>query len=126
MSQITAINTDTSDTESIAKSEVGNINNNADADLMAIFLATKADKNKTNKKKDQKLKQTYATKGAKIIHEIFDYIHITQCKRLFSLVLYNDLTYIDEKASDGSIIKKSLLEAFYNRPSCNNSEFEYL
>lgn len=75
LSQITSDDTDISDVESIFEFKVTNLNNN-DADLMKTLRATKTNKGKINKKKDQKIKQINTTKQAKILNENFDYIHI--------------------------------------------------
>lgn len=57
---------------------------------------------------------------------IFDYIHVAQCKKLFLLTWYDDLTYADEIISNETILKKSLFKAYCNSPSCNSPELEYL
>lgn len=51
---------------------------------------------------------------------------LLDCRRLFSLAWYDDLTYADEVTSDESILKKPLPKACCNGPSCNNPEPEYL
>ena len=66
------------------------------------------------------------TKRPNIPNKIFDYIYITWYKRLFLLTWYDDLTYADEVTSNGTIIKKFLLETCCINLSCNNLEPEYL
>lgn len=44
-------------------------------------------------KKKKQASQTNAAKRAKFPNKIFNYIHIAQCQRLFSLGWYNNLIY---------------------------------
>ena len=59
-------------------------------------------------------------KGANISNEIFDYIHVSKYKNLFSLAWYADLTYADEVIFDTSIFQKLLPKVYYHRPNCNS------
>lgn len=77
-----------------AKSEVAEFDDDQD-DLIAAFFATKADEQQIQKKKDKKANQSDAAKQAKLRDKIIDYIHIAQCRRLFFLAWYDDLTYAD-------------------------------
>lgn len=77
MSQVVNANEgDLSNSESIAGLEA-DLNIDKGADL--FDLATDADQDRSQQKKEKKTSQTDATKRAKLLNEIFDYIHVVQC-----------------------------------------------
>lgn len=123
LSQVTSVEADIPDADSVAESENADFE---DEDLIAAFLASEADESRIKKKQDQKAKQTDAAKRAKIPDEIFDYIHVARCRRLFSLAWYDDMTYADKEMLDDSIMKKALPLACCNGPSCMSPEPEFL
>lgn len=53
---------------------------------------------------------------------IFDYIHVAQCQRLFSLAWYDDLTYSSKKGLN----HQPLSLAYCNGPNCKNIEPDYM
>lgn len=130
LSLVTNAIADTSDAESVAESEAAESEaaefDDDQDDLIAAFLATEADEQQIQKKKDKKANQSDAAKRAKLPDEIFDYIHVAQYRRLFSLAWYDDLTYADQEQIDGSITKKALPTACCNGPSCKSVEPEFL
>lgn len=69
--------------ESIAESKVADLDDNIN--LIATLFATKIDKGKIKKKKNQKIKKADKSKWANIPNKFFNYIHVTQCRRLFLL-----------------------------------------
>ena len=85
---------DTSDTElSLAGSEATDWDLSDDGDPMATLLATEAEASLEKQKKAWLSKRNHTSKKAKISDDIFDYINIARCRRLFSLAYYDDLTY---------------------------------
>ena len=91
-------------------------------DLFSEVLALDANQNYEQQKKDLKTSQSDGAKQAKLCNEIFDYIHIARCHRLFFLAWYNDLTYT--QSEDGSS-PKILPTSCCNGPSCNSVELGY-
>lgn len=115
---------DTSDMESsLAGSEATDSELSDDADPMATLLATDAEATLKKRKKARLSRKNHASKRAKISDDIFDYINVARCRRLFSLACYDDLTYAVQK---GSKSNKALPIACCNGPSCNSPEPEYL
>lgn len=74
-----------SDVKSLVKSKAVEFDNDHE-DLIVVFLASKADKQQIQKKKDKNNIPLDTAKQAKLLDEIFDYIHVPQYKRLLSLV----------------------------------------
>lgn len=79
------------DSKSTAGSEVGSeagsdAEFDEEADLFLEVLATKVDQDRKQKKKKLKASQTDASKCAKLPNEIFDYIHVTRCQRLSTMI----------------------------------------
>lgn len=115
---------DTSDMESsLTGSEATDSDLSDDVDPMATLLATEAEASLEKRKKARLSRKNHLSKRAKIPDDIFDYINIARCRRLFSLAYYDDLTYAQEK---GSKSNKALPTACCNGPSCNSPEPEYL
>ena len=73
-----------SDLESGAESE-GDFELDEKANPFSGILASDADQNQRQRKKELKANETDAAKRAKLPNEIFDYIHVARCRRLFSL-----------------------------------------
>lgn len=91
---------DTSDMESsLAGSEATDSELSDDADPMATLLATDAEATLKKRKKARLSRRNHASKRAKISDDIFDYINVARCRRLFSLACYDDLTYAVQKGS---------------------------
>lgn len=115
---------DTSDMESsLAGSEATDSDLSDDGDPMATLLATEAEASLEKHKKARLSRRNHTSKRAKIPDDIFDYINIARCRRLFSLACYDDLTYAQKK---GPQSKKALPTSCCNGPSCNSPEPEYL
>lgn len=90
---------DVSDMESLAGSEKEfNILDDLEADQFFNSLGTNAELLVQQKKKDCLGCKSDAEKRAKLSNEIFDYIHVAPCRRLFSLTWYEDTTYASPTA----------------------------
>lgn len=63
------------------------------------MLNIEIDKVFCNKKQKKKTSQIDAIKSANQSDEIFDYIYIAKCRRLFSLTSYNNKTYLSPSTS---------------------------
>ena len=61
--------------------------------------------------------KTNAHKRVSLHSEIFDYINMAKCQRLFSLTWYDDIIYNNDKP---------LPSLSCNRPGCNLEEPKYL
>ena len=85
LNQVVNANNDLSKSKLIARSET-NVDFDKEVDFFLGGLVTNVKQDRFKKKKK--------SKPAKLPNEIFDYIHITQYQKLFSLTLYNDLTYV--------------------------------
>lgn len=110
-----------SESESIIGSEA-DFDNIDDDDVMATLLATDAEGSRNKAKKDQQTNRTNEKKRENLADEIFDYIHVARCRRLFSLAWYDDMTYAEQE--DG--LTKSLPTLCCNGPSCLSPEPEFL
>lgn len=103
-----------------------------DADLFSGFFITDADENHLKKKKQCHVSKMDAQKRAKLPDEIFDYIHVARCRRLFSLAWYGDMMYAEEASvylgstSNNLPFKKPLPTHCCNGPSCMSPEPDYL
>lgn len=108
---------------SIAGYDFGNIKCNMnDSELLSAFLA----KAKIEQKKlfsKYWTKKTDAQKHTNFSNKILNYIHIIPCQKLFLLAWYNNITYTLNKEIGTS---KTLLTSYYNGPSCQNIELEFL
>ena len=93
------------------------------ADFFLGVLATNVEQDCSKKKKEKQASHTNAAKCAKLSNEIFDYIHIACCQRLFSLAWYNDLTYAQ---SEDISPPKELPVLCCHGPSCNSIEPDYI
>lgn len=121
LSQVLNAEDELSESESVAESEC-DLELDADADLFSGMLASDADQNRRQQKKELQANQTDAAKRSKLPNEIFDYIHVARCRRLFSLAWYEDLTYAQ---SDDSSSPTALPIPCCNGPSCNSTEPSY-
>lgn len=84
LNQVVNTNDDLSELESIARSEA-DVNFAKGADFFLGALATDAEQDHFKKKKEKQASEIDAAKRAKLSNEIFDYIHVARCQRLFSL-----------------------------------------
>lgn len=100
MSQTNFVDVETSDAESVAESKIIDLDN---INLMTILLATKADGGRMKKKRDKKIKHTDTAKQKNMFNKMFDYIYIAQCKKLFSVIWYDNLIHANKV-----ILNKSL------------------
>lgn len=120
---------DISDSESQAGSkagsEAGSDDDLIDPDMDQSFstLSTEAEEEAKRQKKAEKGGQSDAKKRANLPDEIFDYIHTAQCRRLFSLAWYDDMTY---KSSPDKAAIKPLPVLCCNGPACQSPEPDYL
>ncbi|MCJ1348467.1 hypothetical protein MMC31_006699 [Peltigera leucophlebia] len=135
----TARDTNGSDTESAAGSVTSSVADFEadgfdleDADLFSGLIITDADENQLKKKKARQASKSDAQKRANLPDEIFDYIHVARCKRLFSLAWYGDMTYAEETLHNNpsqlleTPSRKALPEFCYNGPSCKSQEPDYI
>lgn len=109
------VDDDVSDSEYSTDSEID------EAGLISSVLATEADQNRRKAKKDSRTKRTNAENRAKLPDEIFYYINAAQCRRLFALACFDDLTYADH---DGS--SKPLPTSCCNGPGCLSPEPDFM
>lgn len=120
-----ADNDDTLDMESsLAGSEATDSDLSDDGDPVATLLATEAKASLEKRKKARLLRKKHASKRVKICDEIFDYVNVARCRRLFSLACYDDLTYATQKGSKSN--KALSIACCCNGSSCNSPEPEYL
>ena len=108
--------------ESIAESK-GDFELDKEANLFSGMLASDADQNQRQRKKELKASKIYAAKRAKLLKEIFDYIYVAKCQKLFSLAWYDYLTYAQSNDSSTSAI--ALPTTCCNRLSCSSRELLY-
>lgn len=88
-----------------------------DEKLMSSVLAIEADENGKKTRKNLQACRMYAVKRAELSDEILHYINAAQCRRLFALAWYDDLTDADH---DGS--RKPLPMSCCNGPGCLSPE----
>ena len=112
---------DQSDLESAAGSDFDEFDDLATTAFLDL-LATKAKKDSRVKKSKKRVSRSNAEKRAKLLDEIFDYIHAANCRRLFSLAQYDDLTY----APNAEGLSKALPTLCCNSSSCNSEEPPFL
>lgn len=115
-----------SDNESVAGSTAGSVADSEaktfdmeDADLFGKLIITDADENQQKRKKQRQSSKTDAQKRARLPNEIFDYIHVAGCRRLFSLAWYGDTTY-------ANIDRNPLPSSCCNGSTCKSQELDYL
>lgn len=78
LSQVVNAKDKLSDLESVAELE-GNFELDKEADLFSRMLASDADQNQRQRKKELNANKTDAAKQAKLLKKIFDYIHVARC-----------------------------------------------
>ena len=122
LSQLINVEDKLSDLEAVAKSE-GDFELDEEADLFSGMLASDADQNQKQRKKELKANEIDDAKRAKPPNQIFDYIHVARYRRLFSLPWYDDLTYA--QSNDSSILAVALPTPCCNGPSCSSTELSY-
>ncbi|MCJ1471089.1 hypothetical protein MMC07_009737, partial [Pseudocyphellaria aurata] len=119
LSQMVSAKDNDSDAGSVAGSDFDEEYNVRDEDFVSnVFSTTEADKKHAEHKNWNKKSSTDATKRAKMPDEIFDYIHVARCQRLFPLAWYNDLTYAVDAAVPEAA--KALPDACCNGLSCQS------
>lgn len=113
-----------SDTESAADSENEEFGTNASEDhnLVASLLGIGGEESKRQSRKRSSNK-TDAEKRRNLPDEIFEYIHVARCRRLFSLVWYDDMTYA---RTDDAGVTTPLPTLCCNGPDCLFVESDYL
>lgn len=117
------------DLEASDNESVGSNNNEATEEFhdptieeLLDLLSTEAETSSHIKKMNKKASSTDAQKRANLPDEIFDYIHVAKCRRLFSLNWYNDSTY-----GHGNEASTKLLPTLCcNGSGCNSKDPEYL
>ena len=109
-----------SDTESIAESEAESDDGHVDeTDLLSALLATEREAEKKKQSANKRTSKSDAARRASLPNEIFDYIHVAPCRRLFSLAWYDDMTYaVNEESSSG----KALPVLCCNGSGCQSPE----
>lgn len=127
-----------SDTESVVGSVVDSVGSETDgfdmedADLFSRLIITDADENQLKKKKARQTSKSDAQKRANLPDEIFNYIHVARCRRLFALAWYGDMTYAEpeETPQNDSLLepssRKALPEFCCNGPSCKSQKPDYI
>lgn len=96
------IDLDNSDNDSVQSSdndELGDEFHDPSADQLLDLLSTEAETSSLSKKMKKQASKTDAQKRANLPEEIFDYMHVAKCRRLFSLAWYDDLTYGNRPSS---------------------------
>ena len=129
LNQVLNADDDVSDTSSLATSEAGSetdfdINHNDEADLISGVLATEVNETHFNRKKERKISKSDAAKRANLPNEIFDYIYVARCRRLYSLAWYDDMTYAQNDAHLKA--EKALPQPCCNGPSCRSQEPDFM
>lgn len=89
-----------------------------DANLFGELIITDADKSQQKRKKQRQSSKTDAPKRARLPDELFDYIHVAGCRRLFSLAWYGDTTY-------ANIDQNPLPSSCCNGSTCKSQEPDY-
>lgn len=121
LSQVLKAEDESSESESVARSE-GDFELDKEAVFFSGILATDADQDRRQRKKELQANQTGAAKRSKLPNEIFDYIHVARCQRPFSLAWYKDLTYAQRNDSSSPA---ALPIPCCNCTSCNSAEPSY-
>lgn len=85
------------DDDDVDSSDAGS--DREDEKLISSVLAIDADENGKKARKDLQARRMYAAKRAELPTEIFHYINTAQCRRLFALAWYDDLTDADHDGS---------------------------
>ena len=112
-----------SDTESVAESEAESDDGDVDeTDLLSTLLATESEAQKKQRSAKKRTSKNDAAKRASLPNDIFDYIHVAPCRRLYSLALYDDMTYASLTEHSG----KALPDLCCNVSGCRSVEPDYL
>ena len=140
-SPLSAVTTAQDDHESDTESVVGSVVDSGfeadgldmkDADLFSRLIITDADENQLKKKKARQTSKSDAQKRANLPDEIFNYLHMARCRRLFALAWYGDMTYAESERTAqndsfyGPLSRKALPEFCCNGPSCKSQEPDYI
>lgn len=115
-------NDDLSKLESIVGLEA-DVDFDKGANFFLGILAINIKQDCSQKKKEKQANQTNVAKYTKLPNEIFDYIHIAWCQRLFFLAWYNDLTYAQSEDISST---KELSMLYCNGLSCNFTKPNYI
>lgn len=131
LNQVLNADEDLSDAESVAGSAAGSeadfdIDDVDEADLISGLLATEADETQLSKKKERKSNKSDAAKRANLSEEIFEYIHVARCRRLYALAWYDDMTYAHNNDDSGAIATKALPQLCCNGSSCQSQEPDFM
>ena len=81
-----------------------------------LLLTTEMEDNIVKKKNEKKANKSNAKKHITLSNEIFNYIHVTPCHRVFLLTWYDNITYT--KNVNGSML--ALPTFYYNRHNYNS------
>lgn len=114
------IDLDASDNDSVQDSgneEPENEFHDQATEQLFDLISTEAESHSQSQKMKKQASKTNAQKRASLPDEIFDYIHVAKCRRLFSLAWYDDATYNNNQP---------LPSLYCNGPGCNSEEPECL
>lgn len=92
-------------------------------------MGTKSEQEQQRKITIKIVRKNDTAKYANITSKIFHYIYTTKCRHLFSLALYNDITYASPTISlniFNLLFIKAFLVFCYNGSSCSSSLSAYL
>lgn len=112
-----------SDSKSIAKLN-SDFELDEEANLFSGILALDVDQNQRQRKKELKANKTDTAKQVKLLNEIFDYIHIAKCQKLFSLAWYDNLMYAQSNNSSTPAV--IFPPSCCNGLSCSSTELLYI
>ena len=86
-----------SDQESVAESEAESDSGDVDeTDLLSALLATEGEAQKKQRSAKKRTSKSDAAKRASLPNEMFDYIHVAPCRRLFSLAWYASMQAVEK------------------------------
>lgn len=92
--------------------------------MLLAILAIEVETKKQSRSAKNQANKSDLQKRANLPNEIFDYIHVALCTRLFSLAWYNDMIYA--ATEDIYISAKALPTACCNGPAYQNEEPEFM
>ncbi len=88
-----------------------------------FLLTTERELEKKKQPINKKISKSNAERHVALPNEIFDYIHVAFCQRLFLLTWYEDMTYVVKEKFNNS---KVLLELCCNKSRCRSLELEFI
>lgn len=86
-------------------------------------MSTDADIAFQSKQSKKQASKSDAQKRAALFYEIFDYIYVVKCRRLFSLAWYDDQTYV---LANDTGTTPPLPTLCCNGPGCQSEDPEFL